>query len=143
MSTVGTLNDLLARNYDAEKGFNAAAEKAQNPLLEGYFKKNAQMHNKFGHELKTEISTLGGEPDKGSSFLGDAHRAWLNIKSTVAGDTDEALLEECTRGQSKAKSDYKDAMQNLDNPTVVGKLAKHEIEIDDIVAELKTLDKIA
>lgn len=49
------LNDLLEKNYDAEKGYKKAAEKVENTELQQFFNEQAQKRYDFGHELKTEI----------------------------------------------------------------------------------------
>lgn len=139
MGTVNELNTLIARNYDAEEGFKTAAEKAKAPGLKKYFSKRAKMHYDFGHDIKNEIKSLGGEVDKGTSVKGDLHRTWLNIKSAVAGDTDEALVEECLRGQKVAEEDYQNAVGKLDN-NIASKLAVHKGTIVDSVNELKQLE---
>jgi len=140
MDTIKTLNNLLTRNYDAEKGFDLAAESTDNAVLKDYFKKNSKMHYKFGHELKEEIINHGGEIDKGSSLSGDLHRTWLNMKTAVSSNTDEALLEECERGQTLAQNDYKNAVDEVSSQELTAKLANHKAEIVDVVAELKTLE---
>jgi uncharacterized protein (TIGR02284 family) len=143
METVKTLNSLLSRNYDAEKGFQLVAEKTNSAVLRNYFEKNSKMHNKFGHELKKEITHLGGKIDKGTSIEGDLHRGWLSVKAAVATNTDEALIEECERGQSTAMEDYQNAVNELKDHPLSNKLAAHKAEIVDVVAELKTLELTA
>ncbi|NBG67452.1 ferritin-like domain-containing protein [Acidiluteibacter ferrifornacis] len=143
METIKTLNNLLSRNYDAEKGFQLVAEKTKNPVLKNYFEKNSRMHNKFGHELKQEITHLGGKIDKGTSIEGDLHRGWLSVKAAVAGNTDEALIEECERGQTTALEDYQSAVNELKSNPLSSKLATHKAEIVDVVNELKTLELTA
>lgn len=139
MEAVDQLNTLITRNYDAEEGFKKAAEKAKSPGLKNYFNRRAKMHYDFGHDIKSEIKNLGGEVDKGTSIKGDLHRTWLNIKSAVAGDTDEALVEECLRGQKVAEEDYQEAVNKLGDP-LSAKLAVHKGTIVDSVRELKQLE---
>ncbi|MGA8853430.1 MAG: PA2169 family four-helix-bundle protein, partial [Christiangramia sp.] len=65
------LNELLEKNYDAEKGYKLAAEKVKNQQLKSFFSKRAQERYDFGHELKSEIKNFGEDPDKGTSVKGD------------------------------------------------------------------------
>jgi len=139
MDTVNELNTLISRNYDAEEGFKLAAEKAKSPGLKDYFIRRSKMHYDFGHDIKGEIKNLGGEIDKGTSIKGDLHRTWLNIKSAVAGDTDEALVEECLRGQKTAEEDYQQAVNKVDS-SLASKLAVHKGTIVDSVNEWKQLE---
>jgi uncharacterized protein (TIGR02284 family) len=143
VSNESVLNKLLTRNYDAEKGFKTAAENTKNPSLKSYFQRNSQMHYDFGHQLKSEISKIGGSPDKGSSVAGDAHRGWMDLKASVSSDNDEAILEECERGQKKALNDYEDALSNIDDTTVTSTLSQQKAKIAESVNELKRMEEKA
>ena len=78
------LNALLEKTYDAEKGFKKAAENVENPALKNYFQTKAQQRYDFGHELKSEIKSYGQDVDKGGSLIGDAHRAWMDVKKVFS-----------------------------------------------------------
>ena len=39
------------------------------------------------------------------------HRAWTNIKSTITGMSEHAVLVECERGEDAAKAAYEAALQ--------------------------------
>jgi uncharacterized protein (TIGR02284 family) len=39
------------------------------------------------------------------------HRAWTNIKSTITGMSEHAVLAECERGEDAAKAGYEAALQ--------------------------------
>ena len=47
------LNELLEKNYDAEKGYKKAAENVENTKLKQFFNEQAQKRYDFGHEIKT------------------------------------------------------------------------------------------
>ena len=100
------LNELLEKNYDSEKGFKKAAEDVKNSRLKEFFETKAKERYDFGHELKTEIKTLGESPDKGTSVAGDMHRAWMDLKSAFSSESEEAILEEAIRGEKTAVEDY-------------------------------------
>ena len=40
------------------------------------------------------------------------HRGWMDIKSLVTGKDEEAILNECERGEDFAKEAYADALKN-------------------------------
>ena len=42
---------------------------------------------------------------------GAIHRGWIDIKSAVTGQDDEAILNECERGEDSAKDTYREAME--------------------------------
>lgn len=104
------LNILLTRNYDAEKGYEQIAEKTEHPELQTFFKNNREERYRFGHEIKEIEKAYGVEPDKGSSIVADAHRAWINARENFASNDDEAIIEEALRGENFAETDYELAL---------------------------------
>ena len=100
------LNDLLAKNYDAEKGFKEAAEKTENPVFKSLYRNKSSQRYSFGHEIKEMINEMNGEVDKGTSVAGDAHRAWMNFRNFFSNNNEESLLEEIERGEQAALKDY-------------------------------------
>ncbi len=138
------LNELLEKNYDAEKGYKLAAEKVQNQQLKSFFTRQAQERNTFGHDLKSEIRNFGEDPDKGGSLAGDAHRSWMNLKASLSGDKDEAVLEEAIRGEKAAVEEYEDILKESEIPASTGNLLmKQKNSIVAALNEVKTLEKQA
>tara|TARA_Y100000815_G_C12973701_1_gene361437 strand:+ start:124 stop:570 length:447 start_codon:yes stop_codon:yes gene_type:complete len=111
------LNELLEKNYDAEAGYKNAAEKVQNSALKNYLLSRAQDRYDFGHELKAELKTFGQEPEKGTSLAGDAHRLWMDLKTALSSDKDEAVLEEAIRGERAAVDEYDEILQEESLPS--------------------------
>jgi len=105
------LNDLVETSVNGEKGFKAAADDAKNPELKMLFQRRAQDCGAGAAELQALVANLGGKPETGGTVGGAVHRGWLNLKSAVAGRTDQAILEECERGEDVAKKQYADALQ--------------------------------
>ena len=138
------LNELLEKNYDAEKGYKLAAEKVNNQKLKSFFSERAQERYDFGHELKSEIRNFGEEPDKGSSLAGDAHRSWMNLKASLSGDKDEAVLEEAIRGEKAAVEEYEDILKEQEIPASTGNiLMKQKNSIVASLNEVKSLENLA
>ncbi len=136
------LNELLEKNYDSEKGFQKAAEDVKNTRLKEFFEAKAKERYDFGHELKTEIKNLGESPDKGTSVTGDAHRAWMGLKSTFSTDNEEALLEEAVRGEKVAVEDYnKIIKQDGFSPSTANLLIKQRNAIERTFKQVKDLEE--
>jgi uncharacterized protein (TIGR02284 family) len=112
---VDHLNDLLTRNYDAEKGYLEAAEKVSHTGLKDYMNKRAKNRYDFGHTLKDVIRGLGGNPDKGSSTKGDIHRAFISMKDALTSG-DDAIFEECLRGEKEFVKEYREMMSHDNLP---------------------------
>lgn len=110
------LNELLQKNTDSEKGFKKAAEDVDNPELKSLFTDIARQRYDFRHELKSEIRNFGEAPEKGSSMKADLHHSWMDLKSSVSGDGDKAVLEEAARGEKTAIDEYRSVLDNNNFP---------------------------
>lgn len=77
------LNDLLEKNYDAEKGFLKAAENAKHGGLNSNFTDKAKERTGLGDELKSELRNFGQEADDGGSLLGAVHHSWKELRMTM------------------------------------------------------------
>ena len=135
------LNELLEKNYDAEKGYKFAAEKVKNPQLQSFFNERAKERYDFGHELKSEIRNFGEAPEKGSSFAGDAHRAWMNLKTSFTSDKEEAVLEEAIRGEKAAVDEYNEVLKDTNLPASTGSiLTKQRDSITASLNKVKSME---
>ncbi|WP_127846508.1 ferritin-like domain-containing protein [Psychroflexus aestuariivivens] len=135
------LNELLEKNYDAEAGYIAAKENVKNSNLKNFFKERATDRYDFGHELKDEIKSYGEEPDKGTSWKGEAHRAWMNLKSTFSSNSDDAILQEAIRGEKAALEDYNKIIQNADlTPSTKKVLEKQRDSVQSALDMVKTVE---
>jgi len=138
------LNELLEKNYDAEKGYKLAAEKVKRQDLQSFFSERAQERYDFGHELKSEIRNFGETPDKGSSVAGDMHRSWMNLKASLSSDKDESVLEEAIRGEKSAIEEYESIIKDEELPASTKNiLMKQKNSIVSSLNEVKTLEKQA
>lgn len=138
------LNELLEKNYDAEAGYKLAQEKVESRRLKDFFQQQAQERYNFGHELKNEIQSYGAEPDKGTSFKGDAHRAWMNIKSTFSSDNEESILEEAVRGEKAAVAEYNSILNDMSLPPSTNSLLiKHRDNVQQALNKVNAMESIA
>lgn len=141
---VDNLQELLEKNYDAQKGFTKAMEDAKNPRLKGFLQRQAAQRSRFANELTHEIRTLNEEPKESGSFTGNLHRTWIDIKSAVTGNEDEAVLEECIRGEKASWDEYEDKLKEENfPPNISSVLQKQASEIHDTLSKVKTLEDIA
>ena len=105
------LNDLIETSKDGEEGFRAAAEDTENEQLKAIFLRRAEDCRRGAVDLQQLIVRLGGEPETSGSLAGAMHRGWVNLKATVSGRPDLAILEECERGEDVAKTRYREALE--------------------------------
>ena len=137
--TVKILNDLLTKAYDAEQGYEQAAERAESsPSLVQFFNAQSSLRLLIGKDLKSLIAKYGGEPDKGASVTAKAHQVWIAMRDMVAGDDDEAILEECARGEEAAVEEYNEAIAAEGLPVDVrDALGGHRAKIADALRTIK------
>lgn len=108
--TINTLQSIIEKNYDAEKGYKKAMQDAKNPALRGFLQQQAAKRSNYATAIDQELRLMGEQPKENGSVTGSLHRAWIDIKSKVAGNTDEAVLEEVIRGEKASVEDYQDAL---------------------------------
>jgi uncharacterized protein (TIGR02284 family) len=111
---ISTLNNLIETCKDGENGFRTAADGVKNGELKTLFLTYSQQRAQFAAELQAEVRTLGGDPEDTGSVAATLHRGWINIKSTVTGEDEGAIISECERGEDSAVKNYKEALnENL------------------------------
>jgi uncharacterized protein (TIGR02284 family) len=108
---ISTLNDLIETCKDGEEGFLSCANNVKNPALKSFLEEKAQRAPTGARQLRDKVRELGGDPERSGSTAGAMHRAWVNIKSSVTGMDDQAILAECERGEDVAKRAYEKALQ--------------------------------
>ncbi len=108
--TISVLNDLIETSKDGEKGFRECAEDIKNPQLKTTMVQRAQDCATAAAELQQLVRSLGGDPETSGSMAGDLHRRWVDLKSMITGKDDEAILNECERGEDVALKSYRKAL---------------------------------
>lgn len=109
--SISILNDLIETSKDGEKGFQTSAEDIKRPDVKAFFLSRSSEIATAVRELQTEVRALGGDPETSSSVSGTLHRAWVDLKSTLTGKDDVAILNEVERGEDVALKAYKEANQ--------------------------------
>ncbi len=110
-TVISTLNGLIETCKDGHEGFKEAAEGVERSDLKTLFYEFSQQRSQFAGELQNLVRSLGGDPETESSTSGSIHRAWINLKSAITGQDDNAILSECERGEDSAKNMYKEALE--------------------------------
>ena len=118
---VHCLQELLEKNYDAEKGFKKALKDSDSHNLKEFLKMQAVQRNRFATELDKELRSLNEEPKDNGSATGSLHRAWIDIKTAFTGKDDEAILEECIRGEKASVEEYEEKLKKNNIDIVISK----------------------
>ena len=137
------LNELLERNYDAEKGYLNASENIESEQLKMYFNERAAQRSQFAKELRTEILMFGQIPDESGSFKGSAHRVWMDIKALFKGNDENAILEECIRGEKAIIDEYNQVLSKQATLPIstANLLVKQRNEIQVAIDNVKWLEE--
>jgi len=133
----------LQKNYDAEKGFKKAMTKTESDSLKEFLKRQVLKHNRFATELDKEIRSLNETPKEQGTFTGKLSRAWMSIKVAVSGNHDEAIIEECVRGEKDSAEEYEEALdKNIFPPHLEEILKKQLSDINTMIAEVKSMEDL-
>lgn len=110
-AVISMLNNLIETCKDGEQGFKEAAEGVERSDLKSTFYEYSQQRSQYAGVLQGLVRSLGGDPESDGSISGAVHRGWINIKAAVTGRDEEAILNECERGEDYAKEAYEDALK--------------------------------
>jgi len=139
-SVASVVNDLIETCRDGQEGFRCAAEDVKNAQMKELFTKYSQQRAGFVAELQKVVARTDKDPETDSSFLGELHRGWINLKSAVAGGDEHAILAECERGEDSAVAEYRKALQTdlpADVVTIVRRQATEVQSTHDRVRDLR------
>ncbi|HJU56296.1 MAG TPA: PA2169 family four-helix-bundle protein [Pyrinomonadaceae bacterium] len=145
-NVISTLNNLIETCKDGEQGFRTASDGVKNSELKTLFLTYSQQRAQFAAELQNEVRNLGGDPEDTGSVAASLHRGWINIKSTVTGEDEGAVISECERGEDSAVRNYQDALkENLpaNIQTVVQRQYTQVKEAHDRIRSLEKADERA
>ncbi|MGB7925850.1 MAG: PA2169 family four-helix-bundle protein [Pyrinomonadaceae bacterium] len=138
---ISTLNNLIETCKDGQNGFQTAAEGVKNSELKTLFNTYSQQRAQFAGELQGEVRRLGGDPEQTGSVAATLHRGWINIKSAVTGEDENAVISECERGEDSAVSNYKDAL-NENLPADVRAIVERQYaQVKEAHDRIRTLEK--
>jgi uncharacterized protein (TIGR02284 family) len=115
---ISILNDLIETSKDGEEGFRTCAADISDPQLKTLFSNRAQSCAMAAEELQQLVRTYGGDPETSGGFGGALHRRWVDIKAVIAGRSEQAVLEECERGEDMAVRSYRNALERRLPPEV-------------------------
>jgi uncharacterized protein (TIGR02284 family) len=111
---IRTLNSLIATTIDSVDGYTEAAKDADNSRYVQMFNSRASERRQAANALQSEVTRLGGTPEDDGTALAGAHRMFLNLKSAVTGQDDQAIVNEVERGEDHIKAKFEDALKDND-----------------------------
>ena len=109
---IRTLNGLIATTIDSVDGYSTSASDVENPRFAELFTARASERSSVAEQLRGEVKRLGGNPEDDGTLLAAGHRAFVNLKATVTGRDDQAIVNEVERGEDHIKAKFEDALKD-------------------------------
>ncbi len=111
------INDLVETCKDGMKGYETAAESVNDPQLKSELSNFSQQRAQFASELESQAQRFGITTTNDNTIegvvldaAGAVHRGWINLKSAITGNSNEAILNECENGDAAALKTYETAL---------------------------------
>lgn len=138
--TKAALQDLIIRLQDAEKGYKEIALATSNQPLISWLTRYSSERHEYHTVLEAQVALLGGNAVVKTSFLGDLHRMFIDVKinnTSIDGEF-EAVVDEIERGSNTLIEDYSKvikevAMDSGLRAVLQGQRASIEKEVVDLV----------
>lgn len=108
---ISILNGLIETCKDAERGYWEASDAMKYGFYKVLLEDYARQRTVFASELQGVVRTLGGTPDRKGTMAGNLHRGWMNLRSALKTQNDQAIAFECERGESVALKHYQEALK--------------------------------
>lgn len=139
----GHLQDLLERNYDAEKGYKKAIEHTENSSLKHFLRDQAALRNHFATEIDKRLHQLNENPKPGRNGFGKLYKFWNNFTSSFNRRDDEAILNELIRTEKNAIRIYEEKIKKFRFPPDIKQmLEEHVVRFREVLSNTKILEDL-
>jgi uncharacterized protein (TIGR02284 family) len=133
--------EMLARlNEDAAHGYAVAADLARDGPLSKRLLKWSDERKEFASVFRREAERTGIKIESNGTGAASVHRAWMGLRHFAQG-SDEALLDECLRGEASAMASYEYVLARSDwsaRQTLRARAMSHLARIRAHANELET-----
>ena len=109
LAVLQTLTDTLA---DSVNGYRDAAQHVDSDQFRQMFNRLADDRSQALSDLGSEVIRLGGKADRDGSTLGNLHQRWLDLKASIMGHDDKAVINEVERGEDYLKEKFEIALNS-------------------------------
>jgi len=108
-SSADQINDVLQMLNDSVEGFNAAADRLDDPQFVATCRRYSDERRRLADELKPVIAQGGREPTTATEIRGALSRAWMSVRSALGGG-DQAIIESIEAAEDHAVETYRRAL---------------------------------
>ena len=111
---IEALNELIAIAKDVEYGLHTCAGYATAYELRQLFEHGSTTSAAHVAELNALVLQYGGRPGLHGTPAGAVQRAWVRLRDSVNGLTDEGLILDCERAEDHALARFHAALLSLE-----------------------------
>lgn len=111
-STVEMLNDILKLHNDRIQGYELAINDTDDLDLKTLFGKYAEQSKTMVSDLSASIERAGGTVPESATFLGQVHKAWMELKSALSNNDRHGILNSVEQGEDAIVDAYKEAVKD-------------------------------
>jgi uncharacterized protein (TIGR02284 family) len=108
---ISTLNELIETTIDSITGYEDSASNVENERFREIFRQRADERQRVVEELRSQVRSLGGNPEESGTFLGKAHQRFEDLKAAVTGRDEKAIINEVERGEDYLKAKWEAALE--------------------------------
>jgi uncharacterized protein (TIGR02284 family) len=139
-ATQALLNELVETLKDGQKGYADAMTDVEDARLKDTFKKYAAQRSEYITEIEDQMFKLNLKPDESGSVTATVHRAWIDLKAALTSKDNDAVLNECERGEDYAVKAYQTALKAQDLPTPVKSVIEKQYQgVQEALNTIKSL----
>ncbi|ARS36309.1 PA2169 family four-helix-bundle protein [Pontibacter actiniarum] len=109
---VDVLQELNQFVNDRIEGYKHAASVTKDPAHASYYKDLINQSQNFSNEINSSISSMGGSTQNSTTAKGKIFRGWMDVKSSITGSDEEAVIKSNLTGEEWAQKAYNDALDH-------------------------------
>ncbi|MGB3850974.1 MAG: PA2169 family four-helix-bundle protein [Tunicatimonas sp.] len=110
-AVVKSLHTLVQLNEESDRGYKEASENIDDPELKTILYRLSQQRAEFRGEIQEVlIKDYSDDETPSDSLLSKIHRGWMDFKTKLSPNDNEAVLDECVRGEKHAIETYNEEM---------------------------------
>lgn len=110
--TIDVLQELNQFVNDRIEGYERAANHTKDPAHQSYYNDLKNQSRQFSNEINSTLSSMGGDTQSSTTAKGKVFRGWMDVKSTITGSNEEALIKANLTGEEWAQKAYNDALDH-------------------------------
>ena len=141
---IDALKTLLTRLVDAREGYRDALDHAESAHIKSVLTQFMERRERNAAEVRSTLARAGHDVEEDGSILAAAHRSFMDLKDTLTGSDDSAVLAEVVRGEKTLLDAYDDALSaaGAGDPEYAFLVEQHA-SLKSAIAQLETRKDLA